>query len=78
MYYWLREEIRVGTSSYAYVGLATASKYISEILKSYSPSHLESANTRLDELAITSANLPPTLEESGILDDSLYVLEDEG
>ena len=38
---------------------------------------LASANERLAEVAITPANLPTTLEESGILDDSLYKLEDE-
>ena len=38
---------------------------------------LDKANKMLKGLAITAANLPGTLEQSGLFDDSLYVLEDK-
>ena len=37
---------------------------------------LSSSNKRLAEVAIAPANLPPNIAESGILDESFYVLED--
>ena len=38
---------------------------------------LSSSNERLAAVAIAPANLPPNIAESGILDDSFYVLEDD-
>lgn len=38
---------------------------------------LVAANQKLDEVAVTFVNLPDVIEESGLLDTELYVVEDE-